>query len=135
MEKRFLKEQKLNTNQINGLKKMPKNVQSAVRFLLFFFFFFFFLFQKVDFFFFFHQDTAIQKHSGCNKVRFSFFSPIQSSLIFILFYFVLFYLKMTCSVCSAYFCYICGKLLAKGNPYDHFSEVGSRCYYRLFDET
>ncbi|XP_073490545.1 E3 ubiquitin-protein ligase RNF14-like [Aquarana catesbeiana] len=41
--------------------------------------------------------SKIQKLSGCNK--------------------------MTCSQCEAYFCWMCGTLLPKWNPYDHFRET------------
>jgi len=32
----------------------------------------------------------------------------------------------------AYFCYLCGKHLRKGNPYDHFNDKGTTCYMQLF---
>ncbi|KJE90278.1 ring finger protein 14, variant [Capsaspora owczarzaki ATCC 30864] len=42
--------------------------------------------------------------------------------------------KMACS-CGAYFCWLCRKLLDKGDPYKHFREDLSECSGRLFSST
>ncbi|XP_076117218.1 E3 ubiquitin-protein ligase RNF14-like [Mytilus galloprovincialis] len=54
-----------------------------------------------------HCGAQIQKIDGCNK--------------------------MTCMKCRAHFCWICNGFLAKANPYSHFSEMGSKCFNRLFE--
>ena len=42
---------------------------------------------------------------------------------------------MTCTKCqpSTHFCYICGNILNSKNPLSHFSDKGSKCYNRLWD--
>ncbi|CAK7894503.1 translation termination inhibitor protein Itt1p [[Candida] anglica] len=51
--------------------------------------------------------TIIQKLDGCNK--------------------------MVCSTCQSFFCNICGIYLEKNDPYEHFRELGSSCYGKLFE--
>ncbi|CCH59460.1 hypothetical protein TBLA_0B06360 [Henningerozyma blattae CBS 6284] len=41
--------------------------------------------------------------------------------------------KMKCSMCDSMFCFICGYLLYKDDPYAHFREPRSECYGRLFE--
>ncbi|KAL3233540.1 Translation termination inhibitor protein ITT1 [Nakaseomyces bracarensis] len=41
--------------------------------------------------------------------------------------------KMRCSVCHTLFCFICATLLNPEDPYEHFREIISPCYGRLFD--
>ncbi|ELU14036.1 hypothetical protein CAPTEDRAFT_154469 [Capitella teleta] len=50
--------------------------------------------------------THIQKIDGCNK--------------------------MTCSKCNCFFCWICGCVLSRANPYQHFSDTRSGCFNQLF---
>lgn len=40
--------------------------------------------------------------------------------------------KMTCTGCLQYFCWICMRPLSRGNPYQHFNDVTSPCFNRLF---
>ncbi|KAJ9051371.1 hypothetical protein DSO57_1005080 [Entomophthora muscae] len=40
---------------------------------------------------------------------------------------------MTCPVCDQHFCYICGSIINKFNPYSHFNDLGSRCHMMLFE--
>jgi E3 ubiquitin-protein ligase RNF14 len=51
---------------------------------------------------------AIQKTHGCNHI--------------------------SCSQCYTHFCYVCGMWIDPRNPYRHFSEKGTECYQRLWDE-
>lgn len=46
-----------------------------------------------------HCDSSIEKNDGCNK--------------------------MTCYKCHAYFCWLCGQLLPKVNPYSHYGGSSS----------
>ncbi|CAI4047649.1 hypothetical protein SKDZ_13G0680 [Saccharomyces kudriavzevii ZP591] len=41
--------------------------------------------------------------------------------------------KMKCGVCGTLFCFICGDLLYPEDPYEHFRELFSGCYGRLFE--
>ncbi|EJS42519.1 itt1p [Saccharomyces arboricola H-6] len=41
--------------------------------------------------------------------------------------------KMTCGMCGTLFCFICGSLLHHEDPYEHFRELSSGCYGRLFE--
>lgn len=43
--------------------------------------------------------------------------------------------KMTCWKCKTYFCWICLEHLPNDNPYSHFSNPSSQCYYLLFHGT
>ena len=40
--------------------------------------------------------------------------------------------KMTCTKCNAYFCWLCGHVLDKGNPYSHYGDKSGKCYNKLF---
>ncbi|VDD88315.1 unnamed protein product [Enterobius vermicularis] len=51
--------------------------------------------------------SPIQKSDGCNK--------------------------MVCGKCHKPFCWLCKRSLTSGDPYKHFSSLGSSCYNRLFD--
>lgn len=39
---------------------------------------------------------------------------------------------MTCRVCETHFCYLCGMVLPKDNPYQHYNNVKSSCNQQLF---
>ena len=52
-------------------------------------------------------NTVIQKSDGCNKMR--------------------------CTQCATFFCYLCGDILLKNDPYLHFNFPGAPCYGRLFE--
>ncbi|CCE61842.1 hypothetical protein TPHA_0B01690 [Tetrapisispora phaffii CBS 4417] len=54
-----------------------------------------------------HCRIVVQRSEGCNKMR--------------------------CAVCNCLFCFICGTLLYPEDPYEHFREVWSECYGRLFE--
>ena len=43
---------------------------------------------------------------------------------------------MTCTICHppTHFCYICGNILNNDNPLQHFSDTGSKCYNKLWDD-
>ncbi|CAD6196758.1 unnamed protein product [Caenorhabditis auriculariae] len=41
--------------------------------------------------------------------------------------------KMHCTKCDCYFCWLCGKVLDKENPYGHFNVSGGECEGRLFE--
>ena len=41
--------------------------------------------------------------------------------------------KMTCTKCKNYFCWLCGKILGKTNPYSHFRDPNTPCGGRLFE--
>lgn len=41
--------------------------------------------------------------------------------------------RMKCTICSTYFCYICGDNLPLETGYEHFKEKYSPCYGRLFE--
>ena len=41
--------------------------------------------------------------------------------------------KMTCAKCHCYFCWLCMAVLSKNDPYNHFTNMGSACYARLFE--
>lgn len=41
--------------------------------------------------------------------------------------------KMTCVKCHCYFCWLCMAVLSKNDPYNHFTNMGSVCYARLFE--
>lgn len=43
--------------------------------------------------------------------------------------------KITCVVCSTFFCFLCGQKLDKQNPYDHYGSSFSPCYRKLFEHT
>lgn len=38
--------------------------------------------------------------------------------------------KMTCTSCWMFFCWMCSSILNKSNPYGHFQDQNSPCYYR-----
>ncbi|XP_056587316.1 E3 ubiquitin-protein ligase RNF14-like [Triplophysa dalaica] len=42
--------------------------------------------------------------------------------------------KMTCTSCWMFFCWMCSKILNKANPYGHFQDRNSPCYYGVHDE-
>lgn len=41
--------------------------------------------------------------------------------------------KMKCSSCYTFFCNLCGVYLEPNSPYDHFKEISSPCFGKLFD--
>lgn len=43
--------------------------------------------------------------------------------------------KMTCPICSTFFCFLCAQELDRQNPYDHYGNPMSQCYRRLFQHT
>ncbi|KAH3679838.1 hypothetical protein WICMUC_000581 [Wickerhamomyces mucosus] len=53
-----------------------------------------------------HCTTVITKSDGCNKMK--------------------------CFVCSKNFCYLCETLLSSDHPYEHFTDLASKCYNKLF---
>lgn len=40
--------------------------------------------------------------------------------------------KMTCSQCNTFFCWMCGVMLDRKNPYGHYGDKESKCYNKLF---
>lgn len=52
-------------------------------------------------------DLIIQRSDGCNKMR--------------------------CSSCYTFFCNICGVYLEPNSPYDHFKDISSPCFGKLFE--
>ncbi|KAK4695238.1 E3 ubiquitin-protein ligase RNF14, partial [Lecanoromycetidae sp. Uapishka_2] len=40
---------------------------------------------------------------------------------------------MICFKCDTHFCYLCGRYLDKGNPYQHYNTNKSSCYMRLWE--
>jgi len=70
----------------------------------------------------------VEKSMGCNHVSGSASHPSVVG-------YSLHCLQMTCSKCQQHFCYRCGSKLQAGNPYEHFSTPGGRCYSKLFDVT
>lgn len=40
---------------------------------------------------------------------------------------------MRCFLCDTHFCYLCSSWLSAGNPYEHFNDLKSQCYNRLWD--
>ena len=40
---------------------------------------------------------------------------------------------MICPTCRSHFCYLCSSWLNPGNPYEHFNNVKSPCYMRLWE--
>ncbi|BDD61761.1 translation termination inhibitor protein itt1 [Monascus purpureus] len=40
---------------------------------------------------------------------------------------------MKCFKCDTHFCYLCSSWLSEDNPYQHFNNINSRCYNRLWD--
>ncbi|KAI9297018.1 RWD-domain-containing protein [Neoconidiobolus thromboides FSU 785] len=51
--------------------------------------------------------TCIEKSHGCNH--------------------------MICAVCDTHFCYSCGQIIDKYNPYKHFNDIRSTCHMLLFE--
>ncbi|ODV85444.1 hypothetical protein CANARDRAFT_151336 [[Candida] arabinofermentans NRRL YB-2248] len=41
--------------------------------------------------------------------------------------------KMTCTRCFNYFCNLCGEILQKVDPYEHYNNPLNECYRRLFE--
>ncbi|ORY03007.1 RWD-domain-containing protein [Basidiobolus meristosporus CBS 931.73] len=52
-------------------------------------------------------NTSIEKTHGCNHMK--------------------------CVVCSSHFCYLCGSIIDKDNPYKHFNAQNSGCHMLLFE--
>ncbi|KAL3471788.1 RWD domain-containing protein [Aspergillus californicus] len=52
-------------------------------------------------------DAPCQKRMGCNHMK--------------------------CFKCDTHFCYLCSAWLAEGNPYQHFNDLSSPCFNRLWD--
>ncbi|KAK9702495.1 hypothetical protein K7432_011204 [Basidiobolus ranarum] len=52
-------------------------------------------------------NTSIEKTHGCNHMK--------------------------CLVCNSHFCYLCGSIIDKDNPYKHFNAQTSSCHMLLFE--
>ena len=66
-------------------------------------------------------NQAIIKSDGCNKMVCGTCAVRFLTRIY----------KLT--VFQTYFCYLCGRIVDKANPYSHFNANKSQCFGRLFE--